>query len=91
MADFRGCWAVAQVSNLPYRRLPAGIPAQARECLRIGNPRNGRLEVCATKAISFLLAVAASSETCHDPKIEGRFISPSRHRYFEGVPDFTAL
>ena len=52
---------VAQVSNLPCRRLPAGRPV-CRSCVwRIGNPRHSRLEVCATVRVLARLVVAQVS------------------------------
>jgi len=39
---------VAQVSNLPYRRLPTRQTSSKTQPRRVGNPRYGRLEICAT-------------------------------------------
>jgi hypothetical protein len=50
----RNTTAVAQISNLPYRRFPIGGrsgKADTRVVFqgsRVGNPRYGRLETCAT-------------------------------------------
>ncbi len=41
---------VAQVSNLLYRGLPVGPGGRYAAHRRVGNPRYGRLEVCATPA-----------------------------------------
>jgi hypothetical protein len=53
--------AVAQVSNLPYRRFPIGersVNPESRVRFlgrRVGNPRYSRLETCATAFWRFLV------------------------------------
>jgi hypothetical protein len=43
---------VAQVSNLPYHRLPVGPGERFARPRRVGNPRDSRPEVCATSVPS---------------------------------------